>query len=266
MRTQFKTFAATFFALTSLAAFAVPEVTECTMTQGPGSRLVTIQYKLSETPAVVTLDIETNVVGTADWVSIGGEHIWNAEGAVWRKVTSADVSDGKCVITWHPEQSWKDPEGNGFKVDGTTHKIRAKVTAWALDNTPDYMVVDITATAGAGKERYYPRVDFLPGSELGQIGAVTNNTAYRDTCLLMRKIMAKNVTWTMGELTMKGNSAAHQVTLTNNYYIGVFEVTQNQWAYIQTNQTRSARFITGSNPGLRLLQRDSPGSAAGMGR
>ena len=165
------------------------------------------------------------------WASIGGEHIWNAEGDVWKKVTTTSGT-----ITWRPDQSWKDPNGNGFRVDGTTYKARAVVTAWPLNNTPDYMVVDISDGAKANTQRYYPAVDFLPGSELGQTGAVTNNIAYKTSMLLMRKIMAKGVTWTMGSVAEDGRNSTtegtHQVTLTNNYYIGVFEVTQTQWHQI----------------------------------
>ena len=228
-----------YFALAAFAATAAtPEVSNVTMAQSPMTREVTITYALANAPAVVTLDIQTNANGSS-WSSIGGEHIWNATGDVWKKVTASGGT-----ISWHPDLSWPDrriAEGGA----------RAVVTAWSLDNTPDYMVVDITSTRNSDKVRYYPAVDFLPGSEYGQTGAVTNNTAYRDTCLLMRKIMAKDVTWTMGTQATSGANLAHQVTLTNNYYIGVFEITQNQWAYIQTNQTQSARFTTGRNPGLR---------------
>ena len=43
----------------------------------------------------------------------------------------------------------------------------------------------------------------------------------------MRKIMAKDVKWTMGSTTLEtkrnaSREATHQVTLTSNYYIGVY--------------------------------------------
>lgn len=109
--------------------------------------------------------------------------------------------------------------------------------AWPLDNTPDYMVVDISAAAQPNTQKYYPAVDFLPGSQLGQTGAITNNLDYRTTKLVMRKIMAKDVLWTMGSTPQEihrtaASEATHSVQLTNNYYIGVFEVTQTQWSLI----------------------------------
>ena len=241
-------------AFVAQVASASPQVTSVNMVQGPNSRLVTITYTLSEAPAVVTLDIETNYVENTveKWASIGGEHIWNADGDVWRKVTTTSGT-----ITWRPDKSWKDPDGNGFEVDGSTSKARAKVTAWPLGNTPDYMVVDISEGAAKNSQKYYPAVDFLPGSIPGQIGSITNNTDYRQSSIVMRKIMAKDVTWTMGSIGENGRSddeATHKVTLTNNYYIGVFPVTQCQWALIQTARSWPSYFNNVEDRAMRPVE------------
>ena len=207
---------------------AVPEVSGVTMVQ-MSDRRVTITYTLADAPAVVTVDVQTNVTGDV-WASIGGEAVWNAQGDVWSRVET-----GSRTITWRPDHSWPD------------HKIadggaRAVVTAWALDNTPDYMVVDVSAAAQPNTQRYYPAADFVPGG--------VTNSLYKTTTLLMRKIMAKDVTWTMGSTTLEtqnrqdAREATHQVTLTNNYYIGVYEVTQSQWSQVATNSTISASFTT----------------------
>jgi formylglycine-generating enzyme required for sulfatase activity len=222
------------------ATVSVPEVKSVTMSQS-ADRRVTVTYTMDNAPAVVTLDIQTNCVvdGETVWASIGGQAICNAKGAVWRKVSESDAGDdGKYSISWRPDLSWPD------------HKIaaggaRAVVTAWALDNTPDYMVVDLSASAEAGSQNYYPSADFLPGGLLG-------NPDYRTTSLVMRKIMAKGVTWTMGSTSLekmrKGDrEALHKVTLDNNYYIGVFEVTQGQWATVGATSIES----TFNNPAFR---------------
>ena len=224
-------------AVPSASPAAVPEISGVTMVQDD-MRRVTITYTLADAPAVITLDVQTNVTGDV-WASIGGEAVWNAMGDVWKKVGDG-LTEGQSLggtITWRPDHSWPD------------HKIadggaRAVVTAWALDNTPDYMVVDLAA---ANTVRYYPAVDFLPGSELGQTGAITNNPAYKTSQLVMRKIMASGVEWTMGSASGETQrnatrETAHRVTLTNNYYIGVFEVTQAQWKNIATNSTIAANF------------------------
>ena len=224
---------------TATLAAATPEVSNVTMAQASSSRLVTITYELSE-DAVVTLDVLTNATPNAatGWASIGGKAICNAEGAVWRKVTSMDADgNGKYTITWRPDLSWLDESGNGFKVGNGCAK--AVVTAWSLDNTPNYMVVDVSAAAQQNTQKYYPSADFVPGG--------VSNSLYKTTTLLMRKIMAKDVTWTMGSVAESGRVAereeAHQVTLTNNYYIGVYEVTQTQWQQ-----------ITGYNPSFFITE------------
>ena len=233
-----------FATATALAAQAsTPEVSGVVMSQDASSRLVTVTYTLADAPAVVTLDVQTNAVvnGETVWASIGGEAVCNAQGDVWRKVTG----DGQHTITWRPDLSWPD------------HKIpaggaRAVVTAWAPDNTPDYMVVDISAAAQPDTQKYYPAVEFLPGGILG-------NPDYRTTKLVMRKIMAKDVEWTMGSTTLetKRNAtreATHQVTLTNNYYIGVFPVTQAQWDLVQPSRPAPSYFYNPADRAMRPVE------------
>ena len=217
-------------AIAATTQAAVPRVSNTQMTQA-ANRLVTITYELADGPAVITLDIETNVTGTAEWVSIGGANIQQVTGDVWKKVET-----GSHTMQWRPDLSWPD------------HKIaaggaRAAITAWALDNTPDYMVVDISAAAQPNTQTYYPSADFVPGG--------VTNSLYKTTTLLMRKIMAKDVTWTMGSTTLENQNrqaareATHQVKLANNYYIGVYEITQSQWSQVATNNTTAvANFTT----------------------
>lgn len=60
-------------------------------------------------------------------------------------LTAADQNaQGKYTITWRPDLSWE-----GHKVDLADGGVRAVVTAWALDNTPDYMVVNLAADGTA---------------------------------------------------------------------------------------------------------------------
>ena len=231
---------------------AVPQVADVDMAQD-SSRLVTITYTLKDAPAVITLDVQTNDTNGA-WTSIGGVAVCNAMGDVWKKVGTSLTEGGSFngTITWHPDHSWPD------------HKIaeggaRAVVTAWDLGNTPDYMVVDL---AVANTVRYYPGVDFLPGTVPGQTGAVTNNPAYKTSKLLMRKIMARGVEWTMGSAAGETQryspnyiETPHVAILDSNYYIGVFEVTQYQWKNIAVNSAAKPLFAT--NGDMRPMEKVS---------
>ena len=202
---------------------ATPVVTEATMVQpNVTGRDVTIAYELANAPAVVTLDIQTNAVagGVETWASIGGEHIqtFAAGSDVWKKVEG----NGPHTIVWKAEADWP---GHRIKRPG----VRAVVTAWALNDTPDYMVVDISSSAAANSQRYYTSTNFLPGGLLGDV-------AYRTSMLVMRRIHAKNVPWTMGSIFESNRNSdkevPHAAILTNDYYIGVFPVTQAQWANV----------------------------------
>lgn len=194
---------------------AVPEVNSVTMTQAR-DRTVTIAYNLSE-PAVVTLDLVTN--SPAGWVSIGVENVMKVSGDVWKLVSGGDHE-----ITWHPDKDWT---GNTVKL--AAGGVKAVVTAWATDDTPDYMVVDISSGVARKTVNFYPSEKHLPGGLLG-------NDAYRLTKIVMRRINAANVLWTMGSNFESGriaaSEAAHTVSLVRNYYIGVFELTQGQFAEV----------------------------------
>ena len=74
---------------------------------------------------------------------------------------------------------------------------------------------------------------------------VTNKKEYATTKLVMRKVNAKNKTFKMGSPSEEigkldsdgvdmpsGRETQHDVTLTNDFWIGVFEVTQKQYAMI----------------------------------
>ena len=198
-------------------AFAAKPRAENVNITGTGSREVTITYTLTAAPVVVTLDIETNTASGA-WVSIGGEHIQRVSGDVNRQVSGKETY----TISWLPDRDWP-----GNLVE--SGRARAVVTAWPLDNTPDYLVVNLLTTTNLPTARYYTSTNFLPGGLL-------SNPAYRTSSILMRKILAKDVTWTMGSVNEVNRNlyreTPHAVTLTNNYYIGVFEMTQRQWALV----------------------------------
>ena len=95
-----------------------------------------------------------------------------------------------------------------------------------------YMVIDLSGGTGAASYavEYYSGVSAVPGG-------VTNAT-YKTTKLVLRKI--PKGTFTMGERSTDYPGAEdyglHKVTLTKDFYIGVFEVTQRQWELVMGNK------------------------------
>lgn len=195
----------------------VPSVSNVRLSQA-ADRTVTVKYDLTNGPAIVIMDVMTNR-GDGVWASIGAANITGGElrtcpqGAVNTKVEAGVDRE----ITWRADLAWpnhKIPAGN----------VRVGLTTYPLDNPPDYMVVSLAEVA-ADRVRFYPSEDAVPGGVLA-------NTSYRLTEILMRKIHAKGVTWTMGSFNEYKRDAdyesSHQVTLDADYYIGVFEMTQSQ--------------------------------------
>ncbi|MBR4652021.1 MAG: formylglycine-generating enzyme family protein [Kiritimatiellae bacterium] len=196
---------------------AIPHVDQDTVlfTQSR-SRRATISYILTDAPAIVTLDIQTNSAGT--WVSIGAENFISITGAVNRVVSP---SESRQTIHWDARADWPD---HAFPASD----IRAVVTAWSLSSPPDYLVVDLHD----GSRSFYTEEAAIPGG-------VTNDI-YKLDKLAMRKIPAAGVTWWMGSpyyLSGFGNEDLHWVTFTNDYYMGVYEFTQGQWsnAFLNAN-------------------------------
>ena len=211
-------------AATAFADPADPQVSNVQVSQDPASRRVTVTYKLDE-DAIVTMDVLTN------GVSIGGANINHVAGDCFKLVTG-DATNPKTLI-WRPNKSWPDQRFN-------TPVVSVKITAWAKDCPPDYMVVDLASGTQGSRLEFYPDASFLPGG-------LTENAIYKTTKLVMRHIPAANVTWTQSTSSDLGRDAnfeaAHTVTMKNDYYIGVFEITQGQWH--QFNSARNAKNTSG---------------------
>ena len=195
-----------------VALAALPKVTVGTLTQDAVTKRVTIPYALTgEDACIVTVDVLTN--GPAGWVSIGGERLSTLWGDVNMKLA---VGDGEKTIYWNPATA-------GFQF--ALSDLKAEVSVWSLANPPDYMVLDLS---GSKKHRFYPHV--------GQIPLGVTNDVYKTDYLVMRKIPAAGVTWRMGagenESPIEQDKTIHLVTLKEDYYIGVYEVTQGQMANV----------------------------------
>lgn len=191
-----------------LAFATTPEISDVTATQNE-SRRVTVGYTLKNASAIITLSVETNVTDDV-WVSIGDENLTHVAGEA-NKI----VEPGTRSLTWLPHKAWPDH----LIADG---KIRIGVKAWALEEPPEIMAVDLKA---ANTVNYYSSAAALPGG--------VQDKRYKTDVLVLRHIPAANVTWTMGapegELGRMNNEVAHQVTLGADYWIGVYEVTQRQY-------------------------------------
>lgn len=182
--------------LVGVTMAAEPTVTITSVKQNDDES-VEVAYTLSGAAAVVTMD------ALQGGVSIGDAALWAVEGDVNRRIVPGEGLS----IKWRPDISW-----SGHKYDETS--IQVKLRAWPLDDTPDYMVVDLAPNTSA-RICYYTSTNAIPGGLMQQ--------EYRISKMVFRKIKAKGITWKMGP-----DSAQHDVTLDHNYYLGVFELTAGQ--------------------------------------
>ena len=231
MKTLKATCSAAAFALAAMTASAIsyaPTISSVTMAQdNPSSREVTISYALANGPAIVTVDIETNVTGDV-WASIGLENFANLKGDA-----NVLVDKAAGTVTWRPDRSWP---GHLIETGG----IRATLTAYSPENPPDYMVVDLASQTPV-RVKYYASTNDLPGGLFAD--------CYRTTSIILRHIRAKGISWPMGSFMEEKRNlgyksdveAVHTVTLGSDYWMGVFELTQAQWAMV-AGTTITAKF------------------------
>ncbi|MDX9866830.1 MAG: SUMF1/EgtB/PvdO family nonheme iron enzyme [Kiritimatiellia bacterium] len=227
MRTMTKTVAAVAAVATLGAGAARAEtgfsasVSGVTLAQRDNTRTVDIGYTLTGGDAIITLAIETNGVAIPD------SAVTTLSGDVCRL-----VQEGTRSIVWNAGADWPEHE---------VTNARARVTAWSTNAPPQVMVIDLNggSTAEDYPVYYYTSLEALP------YGGLTN-AVYKQTRLAMRKIPAG--TFMMGEGT-----GAKEVTLTKDFYAGVFEVTQGQWFNVM-GSGRTANFTDASSRAFRPME------------
>ena len=131
------------------------------------------------------------------------------------------------VGSWSPFTGVGASPGNIVADPGSVVTSTVAMCYRVVASLGDYMVVDISGGTNAATYpvSYYRTLADLPS------GVGVNSDVYKTTNMVFRRIPAG--TFTMGsptnELGHYFNETQHQVTLTQPFYIGVFEVTQKQW-------------------------------------
>ena len=203
-------------AIAATAWAATPSVGNVALNQDAATGEIVVSYDLAKADAIITLDLIAD--GTA---LLTGDERERLTGDVAKLVSTGNGRE----IRWKP-----------LRFSGPVSSVSARVVAWEAANPPDYLVIDMTM-----KEHrwYYERESDLP------YGGVTN-ILYKTDRLVMRKIPAKDVVWRMGqpypdgepcddEKDMKVSSSVlddetgHMVKLTEDYYIGIYEMTRRQY-------------------------------------
>lgn len=202
----------TFATLSTAAALAAPSIPNASVAIAKNHEggLVTITYALENEAAVVTADILTN------GVSVGEAACGLLAGDVNRKV---GVGTGRTIL-WRPDATISED------CEFAAGNVSVQLKAWSLATPPDYLVADLTASNSV---HFYTSTNALPSG--------LEDVRYRTTHLVMRRIAAKGVEWRMGWEYYNSsfptaidttNCAPHYVTMSNDYYVAVYEMTQGQ--------------------------------------
>ena len=182
---------------------ALPAVTIGEISQDDTTKRISIAYSLGEgDDCIVTIDAKKG------GEPIGGERL----ATLWGDVNKKIAAGGDKVIYWNPASA-------GYKVNGD--EIKFEIKLWPTNSPPNYMVLDLS---GRREHRFYPEKEQIP---LG----VTNDV-YKTDYLVMRKIPAAGVTWRMGagayESPLSSDNTLHLVTLKEDYYLAIYEMTIGQ--------------------------------------
>ena len=199
---------ALFAGLAAPAARAEVTVTNLTVAQRPGTKLVDITYDVANTatPAVsVSLTVKNGAtpISTSSLTGDVGAYVLTGTGR---------------RIVWNG-----GADANGQLLQNI------EVAVNAVSAGTSYLVIDLS---GGTTATSYP-VSYLSAVPVGGWTAV-----HKTTQLVLRRIPAGIFTMGRRSTDYPGatNDGLHQVTLTKDFYIGVFEVTQRQWELVMGNK------------------------------
>ena len=192
--------------LLSAAAVAAPSAQNVSVDCSKASN-VKVTYELTE-DAVVTVKFRNNGVEIPD------EKTTRLVGDVCRKVKATGEGEVRTFYWASDLEEWDEADSRTFA------SLTCEVTAWATNAPPLYMAADLEAKSNV---TFYASKASVPGG--------ITNRLYKTTKMLFRKIPAKEVTWWSGgpaNSESDGLRAKRKVYFTDDYYIGVYEVTQKQ--------------------------------------
>lgn len=187
----------------------------------PWNNLVDVDFTISGNVGdVYAIDIKASVSG--------GEKILNAQTFATEPIATAGV---KTRVVWDLGADYPGFHSDDFKVTVTATPFS--------DSTPLYCVIDISGGPTAAK---WP-VHYTTAAPVFSVG---NADPCKTTELWLKRVKAGTNT-RMGNSNTKstrGSYYTHTCVLTNDYYLGIFPVTQSQFALMDEQSGRDLSEFT----------------------
>ena len=224
-------------AVATSLCMAEPSVTVLAFNQDAASRRVTVEYRLEGGPAVVTVEILTNGVPVQ-----AGSFVCPTTRDLSVPVNRL-VQNGDYRLYWQPTVQWP---GHALAAG----QVSVRLSAWTDDNPPPYMGIDLTAKSNIV---YYAGRESVEGGEQAR--------RWKTDWMLFRRVPAKGAEWyygSSGPATHNQQAGTkHYVKFTEDYYAGVYEVTQAQWSNVYVNAKISG-IATSAKPSILKTGDDLP--------
>lgn len=216
-----------FAVASAIQAAAVAEIGDIQV--NTADDFVTVTYTLTE-DAVVT----ARFFAGGDWID--PKYVTLISGDLNKKV-SATGSGEKRSIVWQARRE-DLPEA----MRATYRDARVELTAWAIKAPPPYMVVDLGEYGQPLTDvpHYYASKEEVPGG--------ITHADYKTKKLLLYKVPARQQVWWMGckskivDDEYRDNERYHRVVFSDDYYLGVYPVTQSQAKRLYNERCRDNKF------------------------
>lgn len=212
--------------------------------QNLATRDIVVNYTLSDGAAYVRAEILTNGVPIEAAKSFYGDYTQDGVPKV--------VAEGDRTFCWRAGVDWPDHLADNLQVRVSAYPTNELASIFK------YVIVDLSGGSGAAS---YP-INFcntLPDGAQDANGKWTND--YKTSKLVLKSVAP-------GTLQNDGtgqNKTAYSVTVTKPYYLGVFEVTQQQYANVMNAWPAAFSKSRTYRPVENVSYNTIRGSSAGAG-
>ena len=140
------------------------------------------------------------------------------------------VTDGSYHVIW-------DTAADGVEIFSKSASVVAELKYRPVtEANADYMIVDLSGGASATG---YP-VKYVRGVD----PKTFNRNVYKTTKLVLKRVTA--ATFMMGDASDNNSKPVHEVTLTKDFFLGLFELTRYQYSQVISSYTTKTMFpLTG---------------------